>query len=135
MVMTSKLTHGVPLPWTLRKFSVALAREISTIIVANVVKLFDTFDRYISDCALGKRGLPDWFRGGSLRFSQGSLAPIQTWHWIGCCLEWRWWHYPMMPTQHGLHGFALYALWCRHLESLKGITLCFTRMTCKVQIL
>ena len=120
--MTSKLTHGVPLPLTLRRFSVAPRQGDFYNFVADVVKLFDTFDRYISDCALGKRGLSDWFRGRLLRFSQGSPAPLQTWHWIGCCLEWRWWHYPRMPAQHGLYGFSLYALWCRHLESLKVIT-------------
>ena len=43
--------------------------------VANVVKLFDTFDRYISDCALGKRGLPDWFRGGFTSLFTGKSGP------------------------------------------------------------
>ena len=30
--------------------------------VADVIKSFDTVDRGILDCALGRLGLPDWFR-------------------------------------------------------------------------
>ena len=30
--------------------------------VADVVKSFDTVDRSILDCTLGRLGLPDWFR-------------------------------------------------------------------------
>ena len=30
--------------------------------VADVIKSFDTVDRSILDCALGRIGLPDWFR-------------------------------------------------------------------------
>ena len=30
--------------------------------VADVIKSFDTVDRSILDCALGRLGLPDWFR-------------------------------------------------------------------------
>ena len=32
------------------------------VMVADVIKSFDTFDRSILDCALGRLGLPDWFR-------------------------------------------------------------------------
>ena len=34
----------------------------SHVMVADVVKSFDTVDRSILDCALGWLGLPDWFR-------------------------------------------------------------------------
>ena len=30
--------------------------------VADVIKSFDTVDRSILDCALGRLGLPHWFR-------------------------------------------------------------------------
>ena len=30
--------------------------------VADVIKSFDTVDRSILDCVLGRLGLPDWFR-------------------------------------------------------------------------
>ena len=32
------------------------------LMVADVIKSFDTVDRSILDCALGRLGLPDWFR-------------------------------------------------------------------------
>ena len=32
------------------------------VMVADVIKSFDTVDRSILDCALGRLGLPDWFR-------------------------------------------------------------------------
>ena len=32
------------------------------VVVADVIKSFDTVDRSILDCALGRLGLPDWFR-------------------------------------------------------------------------
>ena len=32
------------------------------VMVADVIKSFDTVDRYILDCTLGRLGLPDWFR-------------------------------------------------------------------------
>ena len=39
------------------------------IFVADVVKSFDTVDRDILDCALGRLGLPAWFRRGLLLVS------------------------------------------------------------------
>ena len=32
------------------------------VMVADVIKSFDTVDRSILDCALGRLGLPGWFR-------------------------------------------------------------------------
>ena len=32
------------------------------VVVTDVMKSFDTVDRSILDCALGRLGLPDWFR-------------------------------------------------------------------------
>ena len=32
------------------------------VMVADVIKSFDTVDRAILDCVLGRLGLPDWFR-------------------------------------------------------------------------
>ena len=40
------------------------------IFVADVVKSFDTVDRDILDCALGRLGLPDWFRRVYFSFHQ-----------------------------------------------------------------
>ena len=36
--------------------------------VADVIKSFDTVDRTILDCALGRLGLPDWFRKACFSF-------------------------------------------------------------------
>ena len=38
------------------------------VMVADVIKSFDTFDRSILDCALGRLGLPDWFRRAYFSF-------------------------------------------------------------------
>ena len=44
------------------------------VMVADVIKSFDTVDRSILDCTLGRLGLPDWFRKVYLSFhSQGRL--------------------------------------------------------------
>ena len=45
------------------------------VMVADVIKSFDTVDRSILDCALGRLGLPDWFRRVYFAFrSQVRLA-------------------------------------------------------------
>ena len=38
------------------------------VMVADMIKSFDTVDRSISDCALGRLGLPDWFRRAYFSF-------------------------------------------------------------------
>ena len=38
------------------------------VMVADVIKPFDTVDRDILDCALGRLGLPPWFRRDHLAF-------------------------------------------------------------------
>ena len=38
------------------------------VMVADVIKSFDTVDRSILDCALGRLGLPDWFRKAYFSF-------------------------------------------------------------------
>ena len=53
---------------TLKRF-LAIARHSEFhIFVADVVKSFDTVDRDILDCALGRLGLPAWFRRVYLSF-------------------------------------------------------------------
>ena len=36
------------------------------VMVSDVIKSFDTVDRSILDCALGRLGLPPWFRKNTL---------------------------------------------------------------------
>ena len=38
------------------------------VMVGDVIKSFDTLDRSILDCALGRLGLPDWFRRAYFSF-------------------------------------------------------------------
>ena len=67
------------------------------VLVADVMKSFDTVDRSILDCALGRLGLPLWFRKVYLTFhSQASCRIGRTTVFI----------------------VALYVPWCRRLESI-----------------
>ena len=53
---------GSLLLWTLRRFFSGTGGDQLHVMVADVIKSFDTVDRSILDCALGRLGLPDWFR-------------------------------------------------------------------------
>ena len=78
--------------------------------VADVVKSFDTVDRDILDCALGRLGLPAWFRKVyfsfhrevRLRFKLAAGLGV-AWTRVGGIL-------PRLPTQYGFHGCALCSL-------------------------
>ena len=43
-------------------FFLGLGGDQLHVMVADVIKSFDTVDRCILDCTLGCVGLPDWFR-------------------------------------------------------------------------
>ena len=68
------------------------------IFVADVVKSFDTVDRDILDCVLGRLGLSAWFR--KVYFSFHRLRS-QTSCWFRCCLDRGRGHLPRMPP-HGM---------------------------------
>ena len=84
---------------------------------ADVIKSFDTVDRSILDCALGRLGLPEWFREAFFPFHRQvrlrfRLATGLGEHWCrdggihqGCPLS-------------TVFIVALYVPWCRHLESM-----------------
>ena len=91
------------------------------IFVADVVKSFDTVDRDILDCALGRLGLPAWFRRVYFSFHKDVRLRFKLATGLG--VAWR--------RDGGiLQGcplsmvfiVALYAFWCRHLESLVDIS-------------
>ena len=46
------------------------------VLVADVIQSFDTDDRSIWDCALGRLGLPDWFREVYLFFSWSGSSQV-----------------------------------------------------------
>ena len=91
------------------------------IFVADVVKSFDTVDRDILDCALGRLGLPAWFR--RVYFSFHKEVRLRFKLATGLGVAWR--------RDGGIHQgcplsmvfiVALCAPWCRYLESLVGIS-------------
>ena len=91
------------------------------IFVADVVKSFDTVDRDILDCALGRLGLPAWFRRVYFSFHRGVRLRFKLAAGLG--VAW--------TRDGGIHRgcplsmvfiVALYVPWCRHLESLVDIS-------------
>ena len=90
------------------------------VMVGDVIKSFDTVDRSILDCALGRLGLPDWFRMAYFSFHgqvrlRFKLATGLGEHWCrdggipqGCPLSM-------------VFIVALDVPWCRHLEALPDV--------------
>ena len=90
------------------------------VMVADVIKSFDTVDMSILDCALGRLGLPDCFRNFDFSFHgqvrlRFKLATGLGEPWCrdggspqGC---------PLIMV----FIVALYVPWCRHLESLPDV--------------
>ena len=64
------------------------------IFVADVVKSFDTVDRDILDCTLGRLGLPAWFRRVFISFHRDVRLRFKPCYWSWGCLETRWGHSP-----------------------------------------
>ena len=89
------------------------------IFVADVVKSFDTVDRDILDSALGRLGLPAWFRKVYFSFHREVRLRFK----LAAGLEVAWTRDGGIRQGCPLSmGFivALYAPCCRHLENLKG---------------
>ena len=91
------------------------------VFVADVVKSFDTVDRDILDCALGRLGLPAWFR--RVYFSFNKEVRLRFKLATGLGVAWRRdGGIPQGCPLSMVFIVALYAPWCRHLESLVGIS-------------
>ena len=91
------------------------------IFVADVVKSFDTVDRDILDCTLGRLGLPAWFRKVYFSFHRD----VRLWFKLATGLGVAWRRDGGIPQGCLLSMVfivALYAPWCRYLESQVGIT-------------
>ena len=89
--------------------------------VADVVKSFDTVDRDILDCALGRLGLPAWFRRVYFSFHREVRLRFNSLLVLGAA----WTRDGGIPPGCPLSMVfivALYATWCRHLESLVDIS-------------
>ena len=88
------------------------------VMVADVIKSFDTVDRSILHCTLGRLGLPDWFRKAHfahhsqfrLRFKLAAGLVGEPWCRDGGI--------PQGCPLGVVFVVALYVPWCRHLESM-----------------
>ena len=65
---------GIPLLLTLKEVLSQTRHSDFHIFVADVVKSFDTVDRDILDCTLGRLGLPAWFRKVYFSFQTGMFV-------------------------------------------------------------
>ena len=90
------------------------------VMVADVIESFDTVDRSILDCTLGRLGLPDWFR--KVYFSFHSQIRLRFKLAAGLGEPWcRDGGIPQGCPLSMVFIVALYVPWCRHLESLPDI--------------
>ena len=90
------------------------------VMVADVIKSFDTVDRSILDFALGRLGLPDWFR--KAYFSFHSQVRLRFKLAAGLGEPWcRDGGVPQGCPSSMVFIVALYVPWCRHLEALPDV--------------
>ena len=90
------------------------------VMVADVIKSFDTVHRSILDCTLGRLGLPDWFR--KVYFSFHSQVRLRFKLAAGLGEPWcRDGGIPQCCPLSMVFIVALYVPWCRRLESLPDI--------------
>ena len=90
------------------------------VVVADVVKSFDTVDRSILDCAPGRLGLPAWFR--KVYFAYHSQVRLRFKLASGLGEPWcRDGGVPQSCPLSMVFIVALYVPWCRHLEGMPVI--------------
>ena len=90
------------------------------VMVADVIKSFDTVDRSILDCALSRLGLPDWFR--KVYFSFHGQVRLRFKLATGLGEPWcRDGGIPQGCPLSMVFIVALYVPWCRQLESLPDV--------------
>ena len=89
--------------------------------VADVIKSFDTVDRGILDCSLGRLGLPDWFR--KVYFSYHANVRLRFKLAAGLGEAWtRDGGIPQGCPLSMVFFVALYVPGCRYLSSQQGVT-------------
>ena len=112
---------GIPLPLTLKRFLSQTHTSDFHIFVAHVVKSFDTVDRDILDCALGRLGLPAWFRKVYFSFHRDVRLRFKLAAGFGVA----WTRDGGIPQGCPLSMIfivALYTPWCRYLGSCASIS-------------
>ena len=80
------------------------------IFVADVVKSFDTVDRDILDCALGRLGLPAWFRRVYFSFHRDVRLRFKLATGLGVAWKRDGGHSPGLPSEYDLHHCSLCSL-------------------------
>ena len=104
------------------------------VMVADVIKSFNTVDRSILDCALGRLGLPDWFR--KVYFSFHSQVRLR--FKLAAGLGEPWCKDGGIPQGCPLCTVLIAALclpWCRHLDALPDVKpqLCADNLKCSAE--
>ena len=97
-----------------------VGRDQLHVMVPDVIKSFDTVDRIILDCTLGRHGLPDWFR--KAYFAHHSQ--VRPWFKLATGLGESWCRDGGIPQGCPLSMVfivALYVPWCKHLEFLPNV--------------
>ena len=67
---------GSLLRWDIEEVLSGTGGDQLHVMFADVIKSFDTVDRSILDCALGRLGLPDWFRNVLVLGGAPFISPI-----------------------------------------------------------
>ena len=111
-----RLRPGSPRHWMLRRFFSGTGGDQLHVMVAGVIKSFDNVDRSILDCALGRLGLPDWFRRAYFSYHSQVRVSFK----LAAGLGEPWCRDGGIPQGCPLSMIfieALYVPWCRHLEA------------------
>ena len=103
----------------LRRFA-GIGSDQLHVMVADVIKSFDTVDRSILDCAFGRLGLPAWFR--KVYFSFHSQVRLRFKLATGLGESWcRDGGIPRGCPLSMVFIVALYVPWCRRLEAMNAV--------------
>ena len=85
------------------------------VMVADVIKSFDTVDRSILDCAFGRLGLLDWFRKVYFSFHSQVRLRLK----LAAGLGEGWWYSPGLPFEYDLYCCSLCPLVSLYADNLK----------------
>ena len=113
---------GMPLLLTVEEVLSQARHSDFHIFVADVVKSFDTVDWDILDCALGRLGLPAWFRRVYFSFHRDVRLRFKLAAGLGVAWK-RDGGIPQGCPLNMVFIIALYTPWCRYLESRASISL------------
>ena len=111
---------GSLLLWILRKVLSGTGGDQLHVMVDHVIKSFDTVDRSILDCGVGRLGLPGWFRKAYFSFH----CQVRLRFKLAAGLGEPWCRDGGIFQRRPLNTVfivALHVSWCRHLDSLPDV--------------